>query len=471
MSRYANLLTTEKDAERIIPLEVITEESLAELPEAKKAWAEANGFSADTEGLCRIPDGNGTISKILVSLGGTSPSATTPWWLAGACEQLAVGTYTIEGIADPAVLTAAAFGWCLAHYSYDRYRSDKEPMKERVLILPDSVDIEAVLREAEAYALVRDLVNTPTDDLGPADLQAAIEELAATHSATCTAIIGDDLLKENFPAIHTVGRAAAEGREPRLIELNWGDETNPALTLVGKGVCYDTGGLDIKPGSSMRLMKKDMGGAANAIGLASMIMAAELPVRLRLLVPAVENAVAGNSYRPGDIVRTRKGLTVEIGNTDAEGRVILCDALALACEDAPDLLLDFATLTGAARVALGPDLPAVMTNDDTLWNALEKAANETGDPIWRLPLWAPYDKKLNSKVADLNNITEGFAFAGAITAGLYLQRFVSEGIKWAHTDLVAWQFETLPGQQAGGAAQSIRATFAAIKKLLHSASQ
>jgi leucyl aminopeptidase len=277
--------------------------------------------------------------------------------------------------------------------------------------------------------------------------------------------VGDDLLDLNFPAIHAVGRAAASGREPRLIDLQWGPADAPKLTLVGKGVCFDTGGLDLKPSAGMRTMKKDMGGAAHALALAELIMANKLKVNLRLLISAVENSVSASSYRPGDVINTRKGLTVEIGNTDAEGRIVLCDALALACEQSPDLLLDFATLTGAARVALGADLPATFTNNDALWAALENSADTTKDPLWRMPLWAGYKKDLSSPIADLSNVG-GDGFAGAITAALYLQNFVKPGVAWAHFDVFAWNKNPRPGRPSGGEAQGLRAVYDAVKSYL-----
>ena len=307
---------------------------------------------------------------------------------------------------------------------------------------------------ADAVFMVRDLVNTPTSDMGPDALEAAVRKLAERHKAEVEVTEGDDLLKRNFPMIHAVGRASATA--PRLIDMVWGRKDAPKVTLVGKGVCFDTGGLDIKPASGMLLMKKDMGGAANVLGLASMIMAADLPVRLRVLIPAVENSISANAFRPGDVLQSRKGLTVEIGNTDAEGRLILADALALADEEAPEMLIDMATLTGAARVALGPDLPPFYTGDDALAAELATAAVEVEDPIWRMPLWKPYDAKLASKVADINNVTTD-GFAGSITAALFLQRFVERAKSWAHFDIFAWNPAERPHGPVGGEAQAIRA--------------
>jgi leucyl aminopeptidase len=308
---------------------------------------------------------------------------------------------------------------------------------------------------------VRDLVNTPAADMGPAELEAAAEMLARDHGATLSVTRGD-ALEQGYPMIHAVGMAAARGREPRLIELEWGQADHPRLALVGKGVCFDTGGLDIKPSAAMRLMKKDMGGAAHALALADLVMRLRLPVRLHLLVAAVENAVAGNAFRPGDVLKTRKGLTVENTNTDAEGRLVLGDALTRAVEAKPELILDFATLTGAARVALGPDLPALFANDDALAAALIDAGTAANDPLWRLPLWDGYDEMLKSDIADLVNAAEG-GFAGSITAALFLRRFVPKDIAWAHLDLFAWRPAARPGRPKGGDAMGLRAAWAMLK--------
>ena len=434
-------------------------ETLASLPEAALSWAKAARFEAEAGQFLRLPGDNG-IAAVLVGTGG---APVTPWTLADAASALTEGTYSLQGGVTAQDAATLALGWCMAHYRFDRYRSG-DPVDTRILVLPEGTNITAVTRIAEATTLVRDLVNTPAEDMGPADLQDAAEALAEEFGGSCSTIVGDDLLDENFPAIHAVGRAAAEGREPRLIELNWGTK-GPKLTLVGKGVCFDTGGLDLKPASGMLIMKKDMGGAAHAIALARLIMASKLKVQLRLLVPAVENAVSGNAYRPGDVIITRKGLSVEIGNTDAEGRVVLCDALAYACEGQPDLLMDYATLTGAARVALGPDLPATYANDDGLWAALETAAKAEQDPLWRMPLWAPYDAMLKSDIADMNNSAEG-GFGGSITAALYLQRYVEKTVPWVHFDVFSWMPSTKPGRPKGGEAQGLRASLAAVKKFL-----
>ncbi|WP_262692772.1 leucyl aminopeptidase family protein [Kordiimonas aestuarii] len=442
-----------------IPLRLIGPDDLGALGEKERAWAKAMRFEADAGKFLIVPGDAGAAMMVLVGTGGV---AVTPWTLSEAAAALTEGDYRLEGT-PPEDAGLMSIGWCLAQYRFGRYRAhtDNQP---RNLILPEGSCLDVATAFADASAMVRDLVNTPAEDMGPAHLQDAAEGLAEEFGGSCSTIVGDDLLDENFPAIHAVGRAAAEGREPRLIDLNWGNE-GPKLTLVGKGVCFDTGGLDLKPASGMLLMKKDMGGAAHALAFARLVMSTGLKVQLRVLIPAVENAVDGNAYRPGDVVMTRKGLSVEIGNTDAEGRVVLCDALALAGEDTPDLLMDFATLTGAARVALGPDLPATYSNSDSLWAALEGEANLAQDPLWRMPLWAPYDAMLKSDIADLNNTADG-PFGGSITAALYLQRFVEKTTPWVHFDVFAWCPSPKPGRPKGGDAQGLRACYGAVKKFL-----
>lgn len=429
--------------------------------EADAQWVTAVGFEAKSGTFAPLNNG-GTFKEVLVGTGASAADAHNMSWLAAVAKALPQGSYRLPAQLDPAAVKVAALGWCLEAYSFDRYKSDAQAF-ESTLCLTDADMVAEVRQLASASCLTRDLVNTPAEDMGPAELQDAAEALAERFDGEIETICGDALLDENFPAIHAVGRAATEAKAPRLIDLRWqGAEGGPKLTLVGKGVCFDTGGLNLKPAGGMRWMKKDMGGAAHALGLAQLIMEAGLPLSLRVLVPAVENAVSGSSYRPGDVIPTRKGTTVEIGNTDAEGRVVLCDALDLASEEKPDLLIDFATLTGAARVALGPDLPATYTNDDTVWQHLEVAAKDASDPLWRMPLWAPYDKGLSSTVADMGNITDD-GFAGSITAALYLQRFVGEDIPWVHYDVFAWSPKSKPGQPMGGNAQGLRATFGAIK--------
>ena len=357
----------------------------------------------------------------------------------------------------------AALGWLLAQHRFDDYLSKKDEPEPgpRVLVTGEPAKIDEIVRLAEATALVRDLVNTPAADLGPAELEQAVRDEAKRSGAQLRVTSGEELAK-GYPLIAAVGQAAAPGREPRLIELEWGKAGDPRVAIVGKGVVFDSGGLDIKSASGMRLMKKDMGGAAHALALARLIMASRLPVRLHLLIPAVENAVSGNAYRPGDIVKSRKGLFVEIDNTDAEGRLVLADALARAAEDEPELTVDFATLTGAARIALGPDLPALFCNSDDLLAEIEGAASEAEDPVWRMPLWDPYDEMLKSDVADIAN-AGGAPMAGAITAAMFLKRFVPDTARWAHLDTYAWRDQARPGRPKGGDALGLRAVFAMLE--------
>jgi len=432
------------------------DEALAKLPRGAREWAGAMGFKAASGSVLTVPGADGKLEMVLFGLGAPEAAATARHLAGKLATDLPKGDYRIEGTIDDA--EQAVLGFAMASYKFDRYI---KPAEGKVrLVVPDGVDLDAVNRIADAVSLVRDLVNTPANDLGPAELAAAARKLAEDHDATVEVVVGDDLLAKNFPMVHAVG--AASTRAPRLIDLTWGAPSDPKVTLVGKGVVFDTGGLNLKPGSSMGLMKKDMGGAANVLGLAAMIMAAKLPVRLRVLIPAVENAVAGNAYRPGDILASRKGLSVEIGNTDAEGRLVLADALALADEETPELLIDLATLTGAARVALGPELPPFYTDDEALAAEIAAAADAVADPLWRMPLWKPYMKMLDSKIADINHITSG-AFAGSVTAALFLSRFVENTTSWVHVDLFAWNPSTRPGHPEGGEAQAIRALFALIK--------
>ena len=384
-------------------------------------------------------------------------AATSPWRVASLGRFLPPGTYRLAD-GEPG---AAALGWLLGQYRFDRYRK-AEVAEPRILLTPDAARIDETVRLADATALVRDLVNTPASDCGPAELEAAAQALAARHGATMNVTRGD-ALATGFPMIHAVGLAAAKERHPRLIELEWGDPAQPRVAIVGKGVTFDTGGLDIKPAAGMRLMKKDMGGAAHALALADVVMAARLPVRLHLLLPAVENAISAAAMRPGDVMRSRAGLTVENTNTDAEGRLILADALTRAGEAGPELILDFATLTGAARVALGPDLPPLFSNDDALAAASSAAGDALGDPLWRMPLWDGYDEQLKSDIADLQNAPEG-GMAGAVTAALFLRRFVPDAAMWAHLDVFAWRPAAKPGRPKGGDAFGLRAAFQVLKE-------
>jgi leucyl aminopeptidase len=393
-----------------------------------------------------------------VAAGVADRQALGPWCLARAAETLPEGTYRLaEGSTG-----AAALGWLTAQYRFDRYRAEEKPVGPRVLLTGDVARIEQAVQIGKAVALVRDLVNTPAADMGPPDLEAAAEAVGKAFGASVTVTRGD-ALEQGYPMIHAVGKAADKAFAPRLIELSWGDPAYPRVALVGKGICFDSGGLDIKPSAGMRLMKKDMGGAAHALALAQLVMAARLPVRLHLLIAAAENAISGNAFRPGDILRTRKGITVEIGNTDAEGRLVLGDALVRAGEEQPEIIVDFATLTGAARVAVGPDLPALFANDEALAADMAAAGTEVDDPTWRLPLWDGYADMLKSDVADINNAGEG-GFAGAITAALFLKRFVPEGTPWLHLDTFAWRPAAKPGRPKGGEALGLRAVFRLLQQ-------
>lgn len=381
---------------------------------------------------------------------------SSPWRIASQAEVLPAGTYRLAS----GLIGAARLGWLLAQHRFDRYRKD-DTVGPRILLTSEVGTIDDTVRVATATAKVRDLVNTGASDMGPAELEAEAEAMANASSATLTVTRGD-ALEQGYPMIHAVGQAASRDRAPRLIEMEWGDPQHPRLAIVGKGVCFDSGGLDIKPSAGMRLMKKDMGGAAHALALAGLIIGARLKVRLHLLIPAVENAIAGNAFRPGDILATRQGLSVENTNTDAEGRLILGDALTRAGEEKPDLILDFATLTGAARVALGPDLPATFANDDALADALIAAGAAVHDPLWRLPLWDGYDDMLKSDIADIVNAPDG-GFAGAVTAALFLRRFVPKQTPWAHFDTFAWRPTAKPGRPKGGEALGLRAAWAMLK--------
>ena len=418
-----------------------------EAPEHARNWVKASNFKAETGNLLLIPNGEGILDRVLV--GASDP--TDMWTYGDLPKRLGAGTFRIGNNLGADEATHAAVAWGLGCYDFNRYTG--KPNEFATLVWPEQVDRDRARTTVEACGLVRDLINTPANDMGPDDLDRAARSLARTHGARVSVTAGDDLLYANYPTIHAVGRAAANA--PKLIDLRWGDPAHPKLTLIGKGVCFDTGGLDIKPAGGMLRMKKDMGGAAHVLGLAHMVMAAGLPVRLRVLIPAVENSISGNAMRPLDIVRTRKGLTVEIGNTDAEGRLILCDALSAAMGERPDLVIDCATLTGAARVALGTELPALFANDDDAAGALVRAGRAVDDPTWRLPLHAPYDRMLESEAADLCNVSEG-GMGGAITAALFLQRFVEPDIPWVHIDMMAWNVANRPGRPKGGEAQFIR---------------
>ena len=439
-----------------LPLIVVEEGGLAQagLPQASLAWAQANGFSGQRGRLLSLPSAEGTIGGYLFGVGPEEGRPALVMGLAGAA--LAAGDYHLAGAyGDPALAT---IGFRLGAYRFDRYRKAKEAPR---LVTPQGADNGEIDRLVEAAVLARDLVNTPTNDLGPDAFDAFIQDFAQARGMGVSAVVGDDLLAQNFPMIHAVGRAG--NQKPRLLDLRWGREDDPKVTLVGKGVTFDTGGLDIKTSAGMLLMKKDMGGAANVLGLTHAIVSAGLPVRLRVLIPIVENAISSDSFRPGDVLASRKGLTVEIGNTDAEGRLILADALALADEESPDLLLDMATLTGAARVALGPELPALYSTDDGLARELMASGLLADDPLWQMPLWSPYDAMMNSKIADVNNAGSG-GFAGSITAALFMRRFVEKARAWIHLDIMAWAPEARAGRPFGGTDHGIRAVYGVLKQ-------
>ena len=452
----AHLVKSSKSA---IALDLVAKDGLetwlAGLEPAQQAWAEANRFGADAGKTLLLPDENGGAGRAAVGLGDGDDIRVA----AGGARALPEGTYKLSTKLSAEEATAIAASWALDAYSFKRYAD--RPGGKAKLVWPKGADRARVEGIAEGVGLARDLINTPANDMGPADLAAAVQALGKRYKAKVKTVVGDALLKQNFPTIHAVGRASDNA--PRLIDLTWGSAKAPKVTLVGKGVCFDTGGLDLKPASGMLNMKKDMGGAANVIAVATMIMATGLPVRLRLLVPAVENSVAGNAMRPRDVIKTRKGLTVEIGNTDAEGRLILCDALDLAMAEKPDLVVDCATLTGAARVALGTDLPALFCNDDALADDLLASGLAAGDALWRLPLHKPYRKLLDSDIADINNVSAG-GFGGAITAALYLESFVDPSIPWAHIDMMGWNNTSRPGRPKGGEAQSALAIFEMLRR-------
>lgn len=424
-----------------------------------RGWAETRGFTGKKDEILLLPDSTGALGGVLFGLGSSLAAAGDPAPFARLSAELPAGLYEIRTPLEAPQAYLAALGWGLQHYSFTRYKDESKKTGPRRLLLPAGVDAAELGRVMSGTTLVRDLVNTPTADMTPADLSTAARTVAGAHGAAFREIVGDELLLENYPTIHAVGRASVHA--PRLIDITWGDAAAPRVTIVGKGVCFDTGGLDLKPSSAMRLMKKDMGGAAHALALGQMIMDAGLPVRLRVLIPAVENSVGGNAYRPGDVIRTRKGLTVEVDNTDAEGRLILSDALALADDDKPDLLLDFATLTGAARVALGPEVQPFFTDSAEIAAALESAARAEADPLWRLPLWQPYFEDLKSPIADFAN-SGASGFAGAITAALFLQRFVTETPNWVHFDIFSWNKSSRPGRPQGGEAVGLRAAYRLI---------
>ncbi len=421
-----------------------------------KGWVEANDFKAKDSKHLLLPGEDGSVAAVLFIQNADSWNI---WSLSSLPGSLPAGVYQLEADLKEKEATEAAAGWSLATYVFDRYKdSDK---RFATLQLPEAADEAEVARLVFATNLARDLINIPTADMGPRALEAAASQIAGEFEARQTNVVGEDLLTYHYPMVHAVGRASAEA--PRLIDIVWGDIDAPKVTIVGKGVCFDTGGLDLKPSSAMLLMKKDMGGAAMALALAHMIMDARLLVRLRVLIPAVENAVSGNAYRPGDVLTSRNGTTVEIGNTDAEGRLVLADAMTAADEEEPDLLIDFATLTGAARVAVGTEIAAAFTDDDALYDGIYRQAEAVKDPVWRLPLWDDYRSLIDSKIADINN-SGSSGFGGAITAGLFLKEFVEKSKSWIHFDIMAYNNRARPGRPVGGEAFAIRAVYAYLKE-------
>ena len=449
--------------EDAIPLYLITtaqlDDALNALDDAARNWVELHGFKGKLGQIALVPDGEGNVSEALFGWGTAKERAKRRFALGDFAAKAPEGVYEIQSELRKDEAEEAALGWLLSGYRYTDYKEATEQKAQ--LVAPENIDPNRLKVIAAGVSAARDLINTPANDMGPTKLEAAAKELAEAHDAEFTSIVGEELLAQNFPMIHTVGRASADA--PRLLDMRWGDEDAPKVTLVGKGVCFDTGGLNLKTAVGMRQMKKDMGGAANILALAHMIMAAGLPVRLRVLIPAVENAVAGNAFRPGDILPTRKGLTVEIGNTDAEGRLVLSDAIAYASEEEPEMMIDMATLTGAARIAMGLDIAPVFCNDDELTADIVEGGQLARDPVWPMPLWDPYDDDLKSTHADIDNAPPG-GVGGAITAALFLRRFVGEGISWAHFDIMAWNNTTKPGRPKGGECVTARACFAMLEK-------
>ncbi len=451
------VITDKKAFEKAVPILATDAKRLPRLLDsltpAERHWAESANFNGSPNTHCTLPDAKGNVAKVLAGV----RDAADPWALAGLPLKLPRARYELGKGSIAIAPHDAAFAWDLGGYQFTRYKKAKR--KPADLQVNPSTRVREALEMAQAVRLVRDLINTPTEDMGPEHLSDIAREQAELFGGEFDEWVGDELLAQNFPAIHAVGRAAA--RPPRLLEINWGNPKHPRLAIVGKGVCFDTGGLDIKGAEGMRLMKKDMGGAAHALALARLVMQRKLPYRLQVLVPAVENAISGNAFRPGDVIRSRNGITIEVGNTDAEGRVILCDALAYAVEQKPEAIIDFATLTGAARVALGPELPVLFANDEKLAARLLTAAEATDDPMWRLPLWRNYRRFFDTEVADINNAGRG-GFAGAIVAALFLDYFVPRDIPWAHFDVYSWNDASRPGRPVGGEAQGLRAVLEAL---------
>jgi len=443
-------------ADKAIPLTPLNEAQLQawlmDAPESARRWTAANGFTAKPNSYCAIPEDNGDISLVLYGVN----EAVDIWSLGDAAHQLAPAPYRLECAWSDDEQFQAALGWGLGAYQFTCYLTDNKDVAQ--LVIEKGVD--ELLSQLSALYRVRDLINTPPEDMMPPQLAGAALELAKAHEAKFSQIIGDQLLSENYPAIHAVGRASVH--EPRLVRFEWGSPSHPRLALVGKGVCFDSGGLDLKPANGMRLMQKDMGGAAHVLGLAELVMQAKLPVYLDVMLPIVENAVSGNAFHPGDILKTRAGMSVEVENTDAEGRLVLCDALAEVCRCEPDLVIDFATLTGAARVALGTEIGCFFSNDSSMASAIQQAGELCQDPVWQLPLHQPYESQLKSRVADVLNCSTT-PFGGAITAALFMQKFVSSNVDWMHFDVMAWNKQKRPGRPEGGEAVGVRAVFAYLQ--------
>jgi leucyl aminopeptidase len=446
------------DGGESIPVSLIAEGALDGLSPFEQGLASAADFKGKAGQALAIPGADGRTVRVLFGLG--DPARVEAMLFRGLPAKLAAGDYRLEGLPAGLDPTQVALAFGLGGYQFDRYRKKRDSRPR--LVAPAGADVAEAREAVHACALAKDMVNTPANDMGPLQIETIAREIAERHGATFSVITGDALLEQNYPSIHAVGRAADPARAPRIIELGWGRPGDPLVALVGKGVVFDTGGLDIKPSAGMRNMKKDMGGAAHVLALARMVMAAELPVRLAVLVPAVENAISGDAMRPGDVLATRKGLTVEVGNTDAEGRLILSDALTRAGELEPALTIDMATLTGAARIALGPQVIPFFTDDETLAEQITAAAKAVSDPLWRMPLWAGYEEALDGDVADLKNDPDGWAQAGSVTAGLFLKRFAPPG-PWVHLDIFAWNPKGRPGYPVGAEAQAVRALFAMLR--------
>ncbi len=441
----------------IKPVEISAFEGWLETQtELAKSWLSAQSFKPKNGSHIAIPNAEGSISFILFIV---TELVWDTWSLAALPNALPEGVYQLDAELDEKQATDIAIGWSLGTYKFNHYKKNEKT--SATLILPKNADKAHIERSVFATNLARDLINIPTSDMGPKALEGAVSQVAGEFEARQMNIVGSDLLTYSYPMVHAVGRASTQ--EPRMVDMVWGDPNAPKVTIIGKGVCFDTGGLDLKPSSAMLMMKKDMGGAAIALGLAYMIMHANLPVRLRLLIPAVENSVSGNAYRPGDVLTSRNGKTVEIGNTDAEGRLVLADAITAADEQEPDLLIDFATLTGAARVAVGTEISATFTDDDDLFALIERHAKNEKDPVWRLPLWDEYRELIDSKVAEINNAGSS-GFGGAITAGLFLKEFVEKSKSWVHFDVMAYNSRARAGRPVGGEAFAMRAMFAALKE-------